>query len=745
MPDTSPERAAERAPSASALLADGAGQAVRGTAKLVSALALSVLAGVLVAGLLVPVVGAAGLAAKERADGFLALPVDLEPPTPAQRTTVLAADGSVITHLYLENRVRVPLERVPLHVRNALLAIEDARFYEHNGVDVQGTLRAAVENATSRSVEQGGSTLTQQYVKNALIAQASTQDEELRAREQTIDRKMREARLALALEQRMSKDEILRRYLNLAYFGNGVYGIGTAATFYFSKPVEELTVAEGALLVGLVQRPGSYDPLRNLPIALVRRDVVLRRMAEVGHLTDEELVAALDEVPDLRPQPIASGCEAPGVQAPFFCDYVRRALEEGPLGAALGDTREERQQRLLAGGLTIRTTLLPHHQAIAQRALDEAVPRDDPSGVAATFAAVVPGTGEVQALAVNRTFGEDELPGQTKLNLPLGGSSGMQAGSTFKPFVLAAALEQGLPLDFTLDAPSTYESKVFADCDGRTCDNPYVVRNAGDSSSGRHDLVSATHQSVNTYYVQLLERTGVERPAQIAEALGLRQFADGAPTAPLHRGGSYVLGVNEVSPLQLAAAYAAFPAHGTYCPPRPVTEILDASGQPLPLPPQECTQALDPRIADTVTSVLRGNIDGPWSRTGARASIGRPAAGKTGSTNGSKAAWFAGYTADLAATVWVGTPVPTELRGVRIAGRFYPQVYGGTVPAPIWGRAMREIHEGVPVSDLPPAVRSNPEPPPRPEKDEGERRGREERDDDDRQGRSASTQAAGRD
>jgi membrane peptidoglycan carboxypeptidase len=695
------------------LLTEGAREVTGGVTKVLTALLACVVAGVVLAALAVPVVGATGLAAKAGADDFLSLPTDLEPPTPAQRSAVLAADGSLITYLFLENRVRVPLDSVPWHIRHALLAIEDARFYEHNGVDVKGAVRAAVENATSGAVRQGGSTLTQQYVKNALIASASTKDEQQRATEQTFDRKFREARMALALEQRMDKDEILERYLNLAYFGNGVYGIASAASFYFSKPLADLTVAEGALLVGLVQSPARHDPLRNLTGAVVRRDAVLRRMAEEGHLTDEQLVAALDEVPDLRLSPIASGCEAPGVAAPFFCDYVRRALEEGPWGAALGATREERQQRLLAGGLTIRTTLDPRMQDIAQRAVDESIPRDDPSGVAAAFTAVEPGTGLVRALAVNRSFGEDEAPGSTKLNLAIGGSSGMQAGSTFKPFVLAAALEQGLPLNLTFDSPSVYESPVFTNCDGRTCDNPYVVRNAGDSSAGRHDLVSATHQSVNTYYVQLQERTGVERPAQLAEALGLRQFQDGSARAPLHRGGSFVLGVNEVSPLAMSAAYAAFAAGGTYCPPQPVVEILDASGQPVPLPDQVCSQAMGADVAETVSAVLRGNVDGSWSRTGARASIGRPAAGKTGSTNGSRAAWFAGWTPQLAASVWVGTPVPTELRNVQIAGQAYRQVYGGTVPAPIWGRAMGEIHAPLPGVDLPPPVTSNPTPPER--------------------------------
>ena len=696
-------------------------------------LLVSVLAGVLLAALALPVVGGIGLVAKDRADDFLVLPADLETSPLAQRSRILAADGSLIAWLYLENRVRVPLSEVPVHVQKALLAIEDARFYEHNGVDVKGTVRAAVENATAGAVRQGGSTLTQQYVKNALIEAASTQEELEQAREKSVERKLREARMALALERRLSKDEILQRYLNIAYFGNGTYGIATAANFYFSKPVQELTVAEGAMLVGLVQAPSRHDPLERLPAALARRDDVLRRMHDVGWLSGPELVAALEEAPDLRPSRVGSGCEAPGVVAPFFCDYVRRALESGRWGSALGDTREERQQRLLAGGLTIRTTLSPSDQAAAERAVGEAVPPGDPSGVAATFVSVRPGTGEVTAMAANQTFSEAEAPGHTKLNLPLGGSSGMQGGSTFKPFVLAAAVEQGIPLDLTLQAPAEYSSKVFKNCDGRTCDNDYVVRNAGDSNAGLHTVVSATHGSVNTFYIQLEERTGVERPAQIAESMGLRQFQNGDPTAPLHRGGSFVLGVNEVSPLDLSAAYATFAARGAYCPPRPVTEIVDANGEQIPVPPQQCAQVISPEVADTVTSVLRGNIDGPSrSRTGARASIGRPAAGKTGSTNGSNAAWFAGYTPQLAATVWVGKPIPEPLQRITIGGRYYQQVYGGSLPAPAWGSAMRQIHEGVPVADLPPVAVSNPTSP----------RDRDRADDDDR--RDAELRAAAR-
>ncbi len=670
------------------------------------AAAASAAAGVLVAALALPVVGGPGLAAKSQADAFLVLPAALDAPPVAQRSEILAADGSVIASLYEENRSSVPLADVPEHVRKAVLAIEDARFYAHNGVDAKGTIRAAVANARADGVTQGGSTLTQQYVKNALLQAATTTEEQEAARETTIDRKLREARDALALERLVSKDEILERYLNIAYYGNGVYGIGTAASFYFGKPVQELTLAEGALLAGIVQSPSSHDPVRDLPAAVARRDVVLRRMVDAGLLPSAELAAHQAEQPVLRLTPTGNGCEAPTVTAPFFCAHIREVLESDGIGAVLGTNRHERQQLLLRGGLRIRTTLDPRLQAAAQAAADAEIPRDDPSGVAAAVNIVEPGTGAVRAMAVNRFYAEDG-PGSTKVNLATGGSSGMQAGSAFKPFVLAEALNQDIPLSTMIDSPNTYSSPVFADYkDGRKV--PYRMSNAGDSQSGTFDLLTGTHGSVNTFYVQLQERTGVEAPAALAESMGVRQFADGVPAAPLLRSGSFVLGANEVSPLALAGAYAAFAGRGLYCPPNAVMSIEDAAGQALALPQAPCRQVLDPDVADTINDILKGVIDGPYQgRTGRAATIGRPVAGKTGTTNGSRAAWFAGYTPGLATTVWVGRPVPVDMERIRIAGRYYSSVYGGTLPARIWQATMRAAVAGTPRRDFPA--------PPRPE------------------------------
>lgn len=660
------------------------------------ALLISALTGLLLAGAAFPVIGGLGLVAKAGADEFLVLPEDFQITPLAQRSKILASDGSLLAILYRENRVLAELRYIPDLTRKAFIAVEDSRFYAHNGVDYKGTLRAAIENAQAGGVSQGGSTLTQQYVKNALLQAADDKAGQDAAREVTLDRKLKEARYALAIEKEFSKDEILERYLNIAYFGNGVYGIGTAATFYFGKPAKDLDLTEGALLAGIVQSPGRFDPVRarqdpqQMQRLLDRRNLVLRRMALEGFITEIERAEGTVVKPKFKISPVGSGCENPAVAAPFFCDYVRRILEESP---ALGRTRQERQERLLAGGLTIKTTLDPVVQQAAQRAADEKVPREDPYQAATAVNSVEPGTGDIKAMAVNRFFSEEKKPGHTKVNLAIGGSSGMQAGSTFKPFVLTAALQQGIPLSLSFFSPNKYTSDVFLNYT-RDGIEPYTLNNAGDSQAGTYDLRSGTWNSVNTFYVQLAERTGVEPPAAIAESLGLKQFKDGEPTEPLLRGGAFTLGVDDVSPLAMAGAYATFAARGLYCPPRAVTEVLDNRGRPILLTDSPCKQVIEQGIADTVTDVLRGVVE---SGTGKGASIGRAAAGKTGSTNGSRAAWFAGYTPELATTVWVGKPQPENMQRVRINGRYYPQVYGGTLPAAIWRQAMSGALEGVPV------------------------------------------------
>ena len=666
------------------------------------ALLVSMALGVLLAGLAFPVVGGAGLAAKSGADDFLALPADLKAGPPPQRSKILAADGSVLATLYLQNRVNVSLSDVPLQARQALIAIEDSRFYAHHGVDYKGIVRAAVTNAGAGGVRQGASTLTQQYVKNALIEAATDKAGQQAAKADSIDRKLKEARYALALERKLSKDQILERYLNIAYYGHGVYGVGTAANYYFSKPVAKLSLAESAMLAGMVQNPNRFDPSSKEPpiraVTRARRDTVLTRMAALGFITPDLLTKAEAAPLHTKVRPVVSGCENPAVRAAFYCDYVRRELEDTSVGAALGATRAERQHALLAGGLTIRTSLDPHVQRSSQIAVDEQVPRQDPFGAAAAIVVVEPGTGHLKAMAVDRTYSEAKGQANTKVNFATGGSTGFQAGSTFKAFILADALRKGIPLGLTLYAPQKYTSKVFQNYVDNTIE-PYTISNAGDSEAGTFNLPQATAASVNTYFLQLEERTGVEAPAALAEALGVHRLVNGN-TLPLGRDASFVLGPYEVSPLAMAGAYASFAAHGLYCPPRAVTAIFDSSGRSIPLPPANCAQVLEAGVADTLTTVLEGVVDGPDPlRTGLHASIGRPVAGKTGTVDDSKAAWFVGYTPQLAAAVWVGTPIPTPLKGV-INGRYYKQVYGGDIPAAIWHDAMLASHEGLPVQSF---------------------------------------------
>jgi membrane peptidoglycan carboxypeptidase len=671
--------------------------------RVVTLLALCAACGLLVAGLAFPIVGGLGLVARAGAESFDALPDELvEPPLP-QSSRIVGADGSTLAVAYFnENRVAVPLKRIPKVMRDAILAIEDDRFYEHGGVDLKGLVRAAIRNSQSGTVQQGGSTITQQYVKNVLVERASDGGAKQTVAQRTAARKIAEAKYAIALERRYTKDQILEKYLNIAYFGSGVYGVATAARHYFGRRIEDLTLPEAALLAGLVKNPRQYDPVTHRAKAKERRDVVLDRMAEVG-FAPAAAVATAKRTPVRLRITREQGFED-NAMSPMFLDYVRSTILDDPDGTMapiFGATQAERAQKLFQGGLTIKTSLDARLQGVAMESLRSTL--GDAADPASSAVVVEPGTGLVKVMA-----GLNHEPHSRKVNLALGGGSGFQAGSTFKVFVLAAAIEQGIPLSTVIHAPQKYTSRKFSNYVGNRI-VPYTVGNAGDSEAGTFDIPRATWESVNTAFIQLEERTGYEQPARIARDLGITRF-------PLRAVPSFVLGTNEVSPLDMAGAYATFAARGVYCRPLPITEVRDASGKLLGKVDPSCHQAIARDVADTVTSVLRGVID---HGTGRGASIGRPAAGKTGTTNGPTAAWFDGYTPDLAGSVWVGYPTdPAKhplrgVHGVRI-------VYGGTFPASIWRTIMTAAHEGLPARDfVVPAVTAAPvapvaPPPPKP-------------------------------
>ncbi|HVF03701.1 MAG TPA: transglycosylase domain-containing protein [Frankiaceae bacterium] len=649
---------------------------------------VSAVAGLLFAGLAFPLVGGFGMLARAGAESFDKLPADLrEEPLP-QRSRILAADGSTLAHIYLnENRIMVPFREIPDDVVYSILAIEDSRFYEHNGVDVRGLVRAFVRNQQAGGVTQGGSTITQQYVKNVLVENADDKADVAKATERSTQRKIREARYAIALERRYTKQQILEKYLNIAYFGDGVYGVGTAAQHYFRKRVQRLTLPEAALLAGMVKNPQQYNPVDNPKAAKARRDLVLRRAAEVGFVDAQRVAKALKQrMPKLNPQKLTGIEDHP--RFAHFLRYMREYFQNDP---RFGATEEERIARLFQGGLVIQTTLDPKLQQVAQETLDRTLPfKRDP---AAAVVVVKPGTGEVRAMAsVNHD------PKTAKVNLATGGSEGFQAGSTFKTFTLAAAVEQGLPLSLKYNSPARYRP------DPRFCDAPQsgAFRNAGDSEAGRFDLPTATWMSVNTYYLQLQEQVGVQKVVEMARRMGIEFPAD-RPVGS--RECSLTLGGREASPLTMAAAYATFAAGGVYCQPTPIAWI-QAPGEPREVIEPECRGVVDRDVANTVSAVLRGVIDGPHPhRTGKAASLGRPAAGKTGTTNGPTAAWFDGYTPDFAAAVWMGHPTaPAQnplrnVHGVRV-------VYGGSFPAQMWRQIMLAAHQGLPVRDFdPPSAR----------------------------------------
>jgi membrane peptidoglycan carboxypeptidase len=669
----------------------------RGVLRIVWRLAgTGAVAGVLAALIAFSTVGMLGVSARKGADWFEAIPGDLRTPPVPQRSLILAADGSKLATFYYENRVDVPLSKVAPIMRRAILAIEDNRFYEHGGLDVKATVRALASNIVAGQVTQGGSGITQQYVKNLLVETATTTEERRSARATTPTRKLRELRYAVALEKQFTKDQILERYLNIAYFGDGAYGVEAAARHYFGKPATKLTLADAALLAGIVRYPFAYDPTANPVRATQRRNTVLQRMTQLGLARTADTAAAERAPLNLHVTSTPNGCVESS--APFFCDYVQREVLTNPIFGATPDARKLLLQR---GGLTIRTTLDPAMQRAAQRAVDHYVPPKNSRHKAAAEALVEPGSGAVKAMVVDRDLGPAEKRGKTWVNFAAdsdhGTSIGMQAGSTFKVFTLAAALDQGMPFGHRLMAPDRFTPTGFRNCDGKTVNSTESLGNAADGEGGRtFSLLTGTWHSVNTFFLHLEKQVGLCDSVKMAEKLGMRR-ADGTP---LQQYASFTLGSNTVSPVRLAAAYAAFGARGRYCEPVVLAKITDASGQDMKVPPANCHQAIGKGVADAVNHALRGVLT---RGTAAGLGIGRPAAGKTGTVDRFSSAWFAGYTPDLASAVWVGDPrggYAHPLRNVCLGGRCFGEVFGADIPAPIWQETMSAALEGVPARDF---------------------------------------------
>jgi membrane peptidoglycan carboxypeptidase len=661
----------------------------RHTVRTLASLALSVvLAGGLLAGLLLPWIGGPAVAAQQSTSFLGEPPLELTDESPPGNTVLLAANGEVITHFFQENRAPVPSERIAEDMKHAMVAIEDARFYDHGGLDIQGTARAVVTNLASGEVMEGGSTLTQQLVKQTLLQAADTQEERDAATEQTLARKLREARLALALEDTYSKDELLTRYLNIVYFGQNAYGIQPAAQAFFGVDAAALTLPQAATLAGLVQSPTDDDPFVNPEGATIRRNQVLTRMAAQGYITPAAEEEALAAPLVLAPAPAPNrGCAEASVGA-YVCDRARAFLID-----ELGMT----QKQLDRGGYVIRTTLDPDLQRSGDAAVLATLPLEDER--AATFSAVEPGTGHLLALSVNRIFGYDRTDKRQE-SYPLNVAPSRGSGSTYKVFVAAAALARGYSTGFTLTAPSPYVSTVYKD-EGR----PYDVRNAGNYRATL-DLTTALYQSSNTYFVALEDALGsIEEPVRMAERMGLYQFHPPGTADDLveANNGSFTLGPDATSPLGLASAYSTLAASGTQCDVVPVTEVLDrygkpaedADGKPLDLADRCTAEAIPAGVADTLTQMLRKDVEpGNPGQTAPSAYVpGHQIAGKTGTSQQNVSVAFVGYTPEIAASAMVFNPK----RNQNVGG------FGGGKGAAIWHAAMAPILEARGSGQFPPA------------------------------------------
>ena len=560
---------------------------------------------------------------------------------PPARSVIRAADGSVLAVLHGDqDRVVVPLSAVPMTVRDAVLAIEDARFYAHGALDLRGIARAAVADVTSGHIREGGSDLTQQYVKNVVTGDR-----------RSLHRKLVEALDAIQLQRHLSKDQILAAYLNRVYFGDGVYGIAAAAEHYFSRPVGRLTLAQAASLAGTIANPERYRPTGG-PVARARRDQVLDRMAAVGFASPARVAAA-------KRQPLRPRLHREAVHFPYFVDDVTRALlDDHALDRALGPAGSAARRRaVFEGGLRVATTLSPADQHLAEQAVTGRLGGVDLGGA---LISLDPASGAVVAMVGGRDFAS------SKVNLATGqGGGGFPPGSSFKVFYLVSALEQGIPASTSFDTASPTTVTAPA------CPAGYSVHNAEPASPGRIALAQATAESVNTYFAQLMVRVGTANAIRVARRMGI--------TSPLRDYCSLVLGTENVTPLELASAYATLAAGGIHCQPATITRITGPTGRVLFDGRPSCRRVLDPQVAAAAVDILRGVV-GPGG-TGYRAAIGRPVAGKTGTTTSFADAWFTGFTPQLATSVWVGDP----LRQTPMAGQFDGgPVYGGTFPALIF-------------------------------------------------------------
>lgn len=627
----------------------------------------------------VPVTGAAAAGVNTVISAWNELPTDTptEEALP-QHTVLLDKENKEFGRFYSENRIDVTLAAISPNLIEALLATEDSRFEEHNGVDAVGLVRAAVSNFTGGG-RQGASTITQQLVQNILISNARDETEQQVAIGNKIPDKLREIRYALELENKYTKDEILEMYLNAVYFGNGAYGAEAASQIYFGTTAKKLDTAQAAMLVGMLKNPTGYNPIKHPAAAADRRATVLQRMVSTGALTEAQAKKANKAKLPTKLGSIVSGCD--NSDYPHFCSLVRAEMLSNK---AFGSNAEDRSHKLTRGGTTVTTTLDRQAMRAAEKAAKDALGADN--RVAAGIATVVPGTGHIAAVAQNHEWDRTQITFATRT---------FQPGSAMKPVVLAAAMENGIPATTVLNSNGPYRPPGLAWPGGG-------FSNYGYSQPGNINGADALRQSYNVYFVRLIAKAGVIKTAETARRLGIKSI----PNNLTGREASLALGGYVVSPIEMANAYSVFAADGIGCTPTTITKIVRTStGEKLKAPETNCHEVLPAAAADTVGALLAG----PFAKGGTLAKVGMPSwptGAKTGTTNNNTDNWTVGTTRQFASAVWLGDPRGSQahpLKVVRAYGKTFYNTTGAEVAGPLFKAVVNGTHKGLPKEKMPKA------------------------------------------